>query len=144
MNDARLELESALALVREALEAKQPLNRYHARAVLLPLGARLAGADADAARSEARTLLALVQPVRSVWQRAVEDELEMAITEFVQSVDRRYLSRPDYDYRYTREARARVADRLRAASELGIALPAAGERALARADRDFAPFLERE
>lgn len=143
MNDHRSELESALALVREALAAKQPLNRYHARAVLLPLGALLAAETSASARAEAQALLALVRPVRAAWHGAVQDELEMAITEFVQSVDRRYLSRPDYDFRYTREARARIDDRLRAARELGIALPEPGERALARADLAFAPFADR-
>lgn len=143
MNAHAQELESALALIREALQVKQPLNRYHARAVLLPLGALLSAPDATAGRSAAATVSGLTRPVHDVWRKAVEDELEMAIVEFAMSVDRRYLTRPDYDFRYTLEARRLVTERLTAMKELGIALPIEGERALARADRELAPYLER-
>jgi hypothetical protein len=65
----------------------------------------------------------------------------MAVTEFVRAVDEHYLRRPDYDFAYTTQARARLADRLRAAEALGLALPADWTAQIGRADRTLAPHL---
>ncbi|MBK7875037.1 MAG: hypothetical protein IPJ77_04675 [Planctomycetes bacterium] len=143
MNEKVQEFESALALIREAQAVRQPLNRYHARAVLLPLGELLSAEDPAAGRSGVEELRRLIGPVRAGWRKAVEDELEMAITEFAMSIDQRYLARPDYDFAYTLEARRRISVRLAAARALEIELPAIGERALSIADREFAPYLDR-
>ena len=143
MNDPSQELEDALALVREALAKRQPLNRYHARAVLLPLGAELARAAEAAGRARVERLRELLRPVAAGWSQAVQDELEMAVAEFVKSVDRRYLTRPDYDFEYTLEARARVEDRLRAMRALEIEPGTEWLRDLERADREFAQHLAR-
>lgn len=144
MNDPVQEFDAALALIREALQQKQPLNRYHARAALLPLGALLSGADPGLGRAAARRLMETVGPGAPAWRQAVQDELEMAVTEFAKSVDRRYLARPDYDLAYTLDVRERLAERLGAMDVLGLSLPPAWTRELERADRELAPHLLRK
>ncbi|MBI5362775.1 MAG: hypothetical protein HZA53_06320 [Planctomycetes bacterium] len=141
MNDPVNEFEAALSLIREALQKKQPLNRYHARAALLPLGAQLAGPAPEHGHAAARRLMETVGPVAAEWKQAVEDELEMAVTEFAKSVDRRYLARPDYDFAYTLDVRERLAERLGAMDVLGLTFPPSWMRELERADRELAPHL---
>src|SRR5262245_36133746 len=106
--EAFTELEQAVRLLDEALAERRPLNRYHARAILLPLGKLLAsreGAEVERARAMVSRIARSTEPARGVWEGALQQEEEMAITEFLKSVDGRYLSRQDYDLRYTVEAR---------------------------------------
>jgi hypothetical protein len=77
------------------------------------------------------------------WSQAVQTELTLACGEFAQGVDPRYLSLPDYDLGYTRSARARLADRLRAAGELGFELSPREAQVLELADRVLAGHLAR-
>jgi hypothetical protein len=72
------------------------------------------------------------------WERAVGDELSLALGEFAQLVDPRFLSLPRYDIAYTLAARARLEDRLRCAGRFGFALLAREVDLLALADRVWA------
>lgn len=137
------ELEQALALVAEAVRSRHPLNHYHARAVLLPLGLLLTELDDRATQEAVSRVATAVAPVRKAWERAVREELELAIAEFVRAVDETYLARPDYDFTYTMGARKRLADRLRAADALSIDPPADWLRPMERADHVLAPYLAR-
>src|SRR5207249_4090087 len=81
-------------------------------------GAPGRGAAADAALAR---LGGLTGPDRQAWEAAVRDELVMACTEHVRSVDPRYLDHPEYDLEYTLTARRLLEARLLAAAKLGIA-----------------------
>jgi len=129
------ELDQALQLLKESTVAGQRPNRYHARAILLPLGAGLAAESAGVASAALKQIAAATLPVQEAWREAVEDEIEMAVTEFVHATDPRYLGRKDYDLAYTLEARARVEDRLRAVRALGLVPDPTMIRQLAQADQ---------
>src|SRR5262245_59861842 len=134
MKPAPSELDQALELLKESTRAGRPPNRYHARAILLPLGAGLAPGADGGPEAVARVAQA-TGSIREAWREAVQDEIGMAITEIVHATDPKYLGRQDYDLRYTLEARSRVEDRLRAAKALGLALDPALVRQLAQADQ---------
>ncbi len=120
---------------------RQRIDRLHARAVLLAIGERALGEDAAGAAELAARVLQITAPRAEDWQAAVRDEILMASTEHVRSVDPRFLSRPDYDLHYTVEARAELEARLRAAELLGIEVSAAVLDRVAAADRLLAPLL---
>jgi hypothetical protein len=73
---------------------------------------------------------------------AVQAELAFACGEFAQCVDPRYLSLPSYDLPYTLAARERLADRLRAARELGFELAPREQEILRLADRVLEAYRE--
>lgn len=132
------EVEKALTNLEGLVRKRAVPSHFVARHVLLALGAEL---RAEAAASSA----ALIERARvagraagPAWAQAVQTELTLAIGEFAQSVDPRYLSLPDYDVDYTRSARERLADRLRAASALGFALTPREAGMLELADRVLA------
>jgi hypothetical protein len=158
MNEHQTELKAALAVLRQSLAAKQTLNRYHARAILLPLGAclrtehaaeeRAASAhatpgapvpqDRDALSEEVRWVSAATQPHAQAWRAAIDDELEMAVTELVHGADPRFLGRKDFDWRYADASRALLDDRLRALDALGLVLDPALARHVEETDRRLA------
>jgi hypothetical protein len=70
----------------------------------------------------------------------VDAELGMACGEFAQSLDPRFLGLPNYDLEYTRTARARLEDRLRAARALGFQLSPRETDMLALSDQVFVAF----
>jgi len=124
-----------------ACAPRHRIDRLHARGVLLAIGNRvleedLAGAAELVAR--ARKLSAKREPDLHA---AVRDEILMAATEHVRSVDPRFLSRPDYDLHYTVEARAELEARLRAAELLGIEIDPGLLERVAAADRLLEPRL---
>jgi len=124
-----------------ASRPKQRIDRLHAREVLLAIGERVLGEDLPGAEQMARRVHEITAVREADWQAAARDEILMASTEHVRSVDPRYLSRPDYDLAYTVEARASLEARLRAAELLGIDLPAGLLDRVSAADRLLAPFL---
>lgn len=113
------DLEKALELLEALVRQRAAPSHYVARHLLLALGAAL--------RSDATGIAALVERARragaeagKAWEEAVLAELGLACGEFAQCVDPRYLGLPNYDLEYTRAARARLADRMRAAEALGF------------------------
>jgi hypothetical protein len=134
------DLESALAEL-EAFE-RQPgrPTRHHARPLLVRLGELLlSGApEEEEAEEVKRRLEGLPAVLAEGWSAAVADEMAMAATEYVRSVDPRYLDHPKYDWPYTLEARQQLADRLRAVRFLGIGVDANLLAGIDRADRTIA------
>jgi len=124
-----------------ACRPKQRIDRLHAREVLLAIGERVLGEDLPAADELVRRVRELTAARDADWQAAARDEILMASTEHVRSVDPRYLSRPDYDLAYTVEARAGLEARLRAAELLGIELAPGLLDRVSAADRLLEPFL---
>lgn len=125
-----------------ACAPRQRIDRFHARAVLLAIGRTalegdLAGAGALVAR--AKELTAARQ---TDWEAAVGEEILLASTEHIRSVDPRFLARPDYDLAYTVDARADLEARLRAAEVLGVDLAPGLLDRIAAADRLLAPLLD--
>ena len=134
------ELEDALAgLERLARSGDRP-SHYVARHVLLTLGRALLTGDAAGAVARAREAGRLCG---ESWPAAIRDELTLACGEFAQCLDPRFLDLPNYDGEYTRAARSRLEDRLRAAEELGVALTSRETDLLELADRVLAAWEER-
>lgn len=133
-------LESALSTLEGLAQRGEKPSHYLARHLLIELGQALGQGDASAALERARTASSRVA---AAWRTAVETELSLACGEFAQSLDPRYLALPSYDLEYTRTARARLADRLRAAEALGFALQPREREVLALADQVFDAFLAR-
>jgi hypothetical protein len=141
MSDPTTDLPAALELLRKAVDKPGNLDRHLVRAVLLPLGALLihpGDEDQDAILTEIREL---VEPAEKAWREALEFELKLAASEHIQSVDLRYLSRPDYDFEYTMRARERLEARLAAAEALGWPADAELLQRVQRADATLEPFL---
>lgn len=124
-----------------ACASKQRLDRLHAREVLLEIGERILGEDPAGAEPLATRVRELTAARGAEWQAAVHDEILMAATEHVRSVDPRFLTRPDYDLHYTVEARAALEARLRAAEVLGIEVGPSLLDRIAAADRLLEPLL---
>jgi hypothetical protein len=124
-----------------ACRPKQRIDRLHAREVLLAIGERVLGEDVTGAEQLARRVHEITAAREADWQAAARDEILMASTEHVRSVDPRFLSRPDYDLAYTVEARATLEARLRAAELLGIEIAPGLLDRVAAADRLLEPFL---
>ncbi len=124
-----------------ACAPRQRIDRLHARAVLLAIGERVLGEDPAGAAELAARVVQITSGRAGDWQSAVRDEILMASTEHVRSVDPRFLSRPDYDLHYTVQARAELEARLLAAEVLGIEVPPSVLDRVAAADRLLAPRL---
>jgi len=126
-----------------ALAGKKGLpNRYHARALLVPLGF-LVQEDADAAGAWIERIRQATAPFDEAWREAVEAELSLACAEHVHAADPRYLDLPNYDFEYTLGARERLEARLQAARVLALEVPPTLERGVERADRLLAPYVAR-
>lgn len=128
------DLEATLADLEALARRKGPLTRHDVRPILLRIGESLPSAEAedvDACRARISTL---PPAFCATWEAAVRDELAMACTEHIRSVDPRYLDHPAYDFRYTVEARRALEARLRAARITGVDLDEALDAAVRRAD----------
>lgn len=141
------EVEAALANLEGLAKKGHAPSHYVARHVLLALGKLMAsGPEAESAPLVARARAAgegAPSGWKEAWTEALDAELSMACGEFAQSLDPRYLDLPNYDLDYTKASRARLEDRLRAASALGVALSPRETDVLALADQVLGTFLER-
>lgn len=132
-------LETAVAELEAAARRGRKPDAYLARPLLLALGEQLR-ADGAVAELLARAKTAAVA-LEPAWTRAVQDELTLAIGEFAQCLDPRFLDHPDYDMQYTQAARDRVADRLRAADALSVEVASRDSEVLALSDQVLAMAL---
>jgi hypothetical protein len=132
------ELESALAGIEALGKQHARPNRHHARPLLVGLGELLLSGTPQEAEDVRRRLGGLSPGLAEAWAAAVADEMAMAATEYVRSVDPRYLEHPKYDWAYTLEAREHLADRLRAVRFLGIEVDESILAGIERADRAIA------
>ena len=120
-------------------------HRYHARALLIPLGELLIAAEgepADELRARLEEARKLHERLGRGWEAAVANELELACAEHIHSVDPRFLDHPDYDWDYTLEARRLLTARLVAARELGLETPQKLLERVEEADRRLDRHLE--
>jgi hypothetical protein len=128
------DLEGAIRAVQALAGRPASLTRHEARPILLLIGGSLlAGKQAEVGNA-AELLRALPGPLGESWVAAVRDEWSMAFTEYVRSVDPRYLKHPQYDLAYTLEARLQLEARWRASLYLGIPPDKASTAAVERAD----------
>ena len=127
--------------LERACAPRQRIDRLHARRVMLAIGERVLAEDAVGAGELAGRVRQITSSRAVDWESAVRDEILMAATEHVRSVDPRFLRRPDYDLDYTVAARAELEARLRAADLLGIEVPAHLLERVSAADRLLAPLL---
>lgn len=142
MTDTRVEqVEEALTELRRRIKAEEPLDRFLARAILVPLGTLHLEESEEAARL-ARALREASEAVAEAWAAALDSELQLAATEHVRSVDPRFLDKPIYDFAYTVAARERLEARLVAASLLAYEVDESLLDRVAEADRLLAPYLE--
>jgi hypothetical protein len=128
------DLQAEIAGLEELAKRGRILTRHDVRPILLAIGGALSSAEAadlDATRERYR---ALPPEFRAAWEAAVRDELAMASTEHIRSVDPRYLDHPAYDFRYTLEARRDLDARLRAAGLTDIHIDETLSAAVGRAD----------
>lgn len=128
------------ALAKKPERARRP-TRFHARALLVPLGEAILENDPDvtAALVRARAILARDE---AAWRAAFHEELTLAATEHVRSCDPRFLKLPNYDLPYTVAARHRLEARLRAAAELDCPTEDVLLDQIERADQALAPLLD--
>jgi len=133
------EAEAAVAQLEDLARRGHKPSHYVARRILLALGQALRdGPEASGAWvARARAAGEFAGPT---WRESVQGELSLACGEFAQCVDPRYLAIPTYDLEYTRAARLRLGDRLRAAAELGFSLSERETDVLDLADRVLAAF----
>jgi hypothetical protein len=137
------DLELSLADLEASVRRRKPPTRYHARAVLLAIGGRLLAGEGSELAPALQRLASTVAADPERWRKAVSDELLLACTEFVQSVDARWLDHPRYDFHYTVAARADLEARLRAAEELELSPSEDLLDRVARADALLEPYLRR-
>lgn len=137
-------LESAIEDLEQLAKKKSPHpSRFHARDILVPLGT-LAAADLPFPRDELVTRLTrLTEPFAERWQRAVNEELQLACAEFVTSVDEHYLELDNYDFDYTTTARERLGARLLACELLSCEVAPKLTEQIERADLIYAPYREK-
>ena len=137
-------LESAISNLEQLAKQKTPRpSRFHARDILIPLGSLLAG-DYPLPRTDLREhFKQLTQPFAEYWERALAEEIQLATTEYVTSVDPRYLEMPNYDFDYTTSARKRLEARLSACDLLGHAIPEPLSQQITKADQIYQPFRDR-
>jgi hypothetical protein len=143
MKDGETDLDAALAELATALRKKHKPSRFHARAILVALGEQILAEDGARVTAGVQRVAELVRERPADWEAAVREELELASTEFVRSVDPRFLTHPRYDFAYTVAVRERLEARLAAAERMGIA-PAEGLlEQIVEADELLAPYLSR-
>lgn len=140
----REELEAALDELGGWIKSKKKPTRHHARAVLIGLGRWIEDAQPAQTEVEAvgRRIGGLLGQLGEAWEAAVSDELILACTEHVQSVDPRYLDHPRYDFAYTIAARETLEARLVAAEALDMSPAEELLDKVARADALLRPYLE--
>jgi len=135
-------VEAALADLADAARRGRTPDAYLARQVLLALGQALR-ADAAGAAPLIERIRSSVAPLEPAWTRAVQDELMLAIGEFAQCLDPRFLDHPDYDMEYTAAARERLDDRLAGARALHLDPRPRDSEVLVLADRVHAAALDK-
>jgi hypothetical protein len=128
------ELEAAIVELEALARRKGLPTRHDVRPILLALGGSLPSAGVEDGEACRKRFLALPLEFRTAWEAAVRDELAMACTEHIRSVDPRYLDHPAYDFGYTLEARRALEARLCAARATGVELEEALAAAVGRAD----------
>lgn len=138
---AREAVEAALADLEGLVREQGRPNRYHARALLIPLGQLLLGEGAAAVAPELARARSLAGELGDPWREAALGELALAAAEHIHSADDRYLGLENYDFAYTFRARERLEARLLAAKELGLALPEQLQRGVEEADERLRPYL---
>lgn len=136
------DLDAALAEIEGHTAKNRPPTRHHARAVLMALGERLLE-GAPASEPAIERLSQVVRRFEVEWSQSVRDELVLACTEHIQSVDPRYLDHPRYDFEYTIAARARLEARLHAATRLDLRPSQELLNRVARADALLEPYLRK-
>lgn len=140
MSEPRTLLEEALSELEGLDPVKRAPNRYHARALLVPLGELLrAGQDVGAEVGRVRAASARLG---ESFEQAVTSEVSLACAEHVHAVDPRYLGLPNYDFEYTVRARARLEARLLAAATLRVEIPETLLTGVRLADERLAPYLQ--
>jgi hypothetical protein len=135
-------LEAAVRALEELRARGRPPDHRDARALLLELGLRLLAAPGGAAELELEHARRATEALGEAWLTAALEELALASTEYVRSVDPRYLDLPNYDFEYTLAARERLEARLVAAKALGLAPGNRTLRKVERADALLARRLE--
>ncbi len=130
-----------IAELAAACSARGRPDRFHARAVLLALGHRALAGDQQAVASLVSRVKEVTAARRDTWEAAVREELLLACTEHVRSVDPRFLRRPDYDLQYVLGAREDLQARLEASEALGIEPPDGLVDRVVAADRLLEPLL---
>ena len=131
-------IDENLTELKQLAKQKREPNRLHARDLLTALGALVLEEGADA--PEVARVRTAVEPFER-WEKAVAEELSLACTEHVQSVDARFLDLPNYDFDYLVSARERLEARLVAVEALGLATPEDLLNRVAEADRVVEPYL---
>ena len=131
-------IDENLTELKQLGKQKREPNRLHARDLLIALGALVLEEGADV--PELARVRAAVEPFEH-WEKAVAEELSLACTEHVQSVDARFLDLPNYDFDYLVSARERLEARLVAVEALGLATPEDLLNRVAEADRVVEPYL---
>lgn len=138
------ELEVAIADLEDLARKRRQPSHYAARHLLLALGEALEAQGVDATREALDRTAAVGLRLEPGWSSAVREELSLACAEVAKCLEPRYLSLPNYDLPYTRAARARLEDRLRAARALGFALPEREAEMLELADHVLAGLQARQ
>jgi hypothetical protein len=144
--ERRESLEEMLLELRAAAKERKSPTRHEARDLLLALGAAMRAEDTraiEAAAEALKELEASSSTFRDRWRAAVAEELSLACTEHVRSVEPRYIDHPRYDFEYTISARDRLELRLRAAEKLGHAVAEGWMSQVTRADALLATALAR-
>lgn len=129
------DLESGIEAVEKMAGRGALFTRHEARPILLGIGQSLQTGRPEELGDAGDRLRKLPEHPRESWIAAVKDELSMATTEYVQSVDPRFLNHPQYDLAYTLEARRQLDARWRACAYLGRAPDPATLASVERADK---------
>ena len=134
------DLARALEDLEQTTSKRRKPTRFQARAVLIALGERVLAGD-PAVEPAIERLGRITAPDPEGWRRAVRDELVLACTEHLQSVDPRWLDHPKYDFGYTVAARADLEARLRACEVLDLEPSEELLDRVAKADALLEPYL---
>ena len=133
-------LRAALDRLQECSVRGLRPGRQDARSLLVELGQHLRdhpdAVDLDRIRPVLETL-------GEPWITSAREELALACSEYIRSVDPRFLGLENYDFEYTLTARERLEARLIASRELGIETPDLLLREVERTDVLLARALER-
>lgn len=140
MSGTQNDLAKALDELEQTISNRRKPTRFHARAVLVPLGELLLAGD-PAAGPAAERCARVTAADTAGWRRAVHDEMVLACTEHLQSVDPRWLDHPKYDFAYTVAARADLEARLRACERLDLDPAEELLDRVAKADALLEPYL---
>jgi hypothetical protein len=137
------DLRTALEGLKQALRTRRDVGRREVRAILLPLGALLSETEADDSARWLGEVCEIAALGGQRWKDALESELQLAATEYIQAVDPRYLGVPGYDFAYTLDSRERLEVRRVAARALSYELPQATLLQIESADEQLEAELHR-